>query len=362
MFKRLSTKFPFRFKRSLSIGGARRRPFRLTRSGWVFILYSIGLGAGAINTGNNLLYLLFGLFLGLILASGVLSDLSLWGLRPSLSFPSQVTAGKNCALAVRLVNTKKKIPSLSVTLVLEGDLEGRVVQLPIFVPSISGGSVFTGQFLWAPPVRGIFICRSLKLQTRFPFGLLVKWWTITPHVSEMLISPRRVSIQHSLEQYAAQFFQTSELRDARGESSVLRTLRSYMPSDSVRRIHWKASAKKNSSIDETSMSWLVKELEAERHHIVQLDWPLGKLASLEPEVFEEWVSFCASLVEDLDRRGRHVQLKVGTSLVTHYGAIMAFFSLVDLLRPERTQNLLRDFRTPMSRTGFDLSCLLRAKT
>jgi hypothetical protein len=64
-----------------------RRPFKLTPGGWVFILYTIGVGAGAINTGNNLLYLVFGVFMGLLLASGVLSDLSLWGLSVDVVFP-----------------------------------------------------------------------------------------------------------------------------------------------------------------------------------------------------------------------------------------------------------------------------------
>src|SRR3954471_1077298 len=58
----------------------RARPIRFTRFGWLYVFFSIGVGAAAINTGNNLLYLMLGLLLGFIVISGFLSDSCLWGL------------------------------------------------------------------------------------------------------------------------------------------------------------------------------------------------------------------------------------------------------------------------------------------
>src|ERR1019366_5815306 len=56
------------------------RPIRFTRFGTFYILFSIGVGAAAINTGNNLLYLILGILLGFIIISGFLSDSGLWGI------------------------------------------------------------------------------------------------------------------------------------------------------------------------------------------------------------------------------------------------------------------------------------------
>src|SRR5262245_59781725 len=62
----------------------RTRPLRFTRFGTFYILFSLAVGAAAINTGNNLLYLMLGLLLGFIIISGFLSDSCLWGVRVEL--------------------------------------------------------------------------------------------------------------------------------------------------------------------------------------------------------------------------------------------------------------------------------------
>ena len=42
-----------------------------TRFGTTVVLLTIGVGLGAMNTGNNLVYMIFGMMLGFITASGV---------------------------------------------------------------------------------------------------------------------------------------------------------------------------------------------------------------------------------------------------------------------------------------------------
>ena len=50
-----------------------------TREGWWLLFAAVGLGFAAMNTGNNLLYLLVSMLLGLIVVSGVLSERSMRG-------------------------------------------------------------------------------------------------------------------------------------------------------------------------------------------------------------------------------------------------------------------------------------------
>ena len=57
-----------------------RHTLRPTRDGWWCLGTAVGLGIAAINTGNNLLYLLVSMLLGLIVVSGLLSEQTLRGL------------------------------------------------------------------------------------------------------------------------------------------------------------------------------------------------------------------------------------------------------------------------------------------
>ena len=49
-----------------------RRRFRLTREGKAFLFVTLGVGFAAINTANNLLYLVLGLLLSLLLCPRLL--------------------------------------------------------------------------------------------------------------------------------------------------------------------------------------------------------------------------------------------------------------------------------------------------
>ena len=54
----------------------KNRTLELTREGLGFIIILFGIGIGAINTGNNLLYLILAMCCSFIAVSGVLSELS----------------------------------------------------------------------------------------------------------------------------------------------------------------------------------------------------------------------------------------------------------------------------------------------
>ena len=52
-----------------------------TRGGKIFFVVTLALGIAALNSGNNLLYLVLSMMLSLILSSGVLSSLNLHKVR-----------------------------------------------------------------------------------------------------------------------------------------------------------------------------------------------------------------------------------------------------------------------------------------
>ena len=70
------------------------RTMVITRAGRTYLVITIGVGLGALNTGNNLLYLVLGFLLSLIIASGVLSERCLQQLRIRRVLPETASAGQ----------------------------------------------------------------------------------------------------------------------------------------------------------------------------------------------------------------------------------------------------------------------------
>src|SRR5882672_7989875 len=70
------------------------RKLKFTREGKYFLGITLGVGFAAINTGNNLLYLLLGMLLSLIILSGVMSELSLRDLTVVRRLPTRAQVGR----------------------------------------------------------------------------------------------------------------------------------------------------------------------------------------------------------------------------------------------------------------------------
>jgi uncharacterized protein (DUF58 family)/transglutaminase-like putative cysteine protease len=143
------------------------RQLTITRVGWFYVALTVGLGAAGINTGNNLVMLTCGLMLGLIIASGVLSERCLRGLAASRELPMQLAAGTPSLVSLVLRNDKAAA-SFGV-LVTELSHPGRS-QFPL----VRGGESERRAYLLTPSARGTLRFGSLRISTRFPFGLFEK--------------------------------------------------------------------------------------------------------------------------------------------------------------------------------------------
>ena len=69
------------------------RRLRPTRAGWSFFAITFGVGFAALNTGNNLLYLVLALMLSFLVLSGVLSESALRGIAVRRRLPRELYAG-----------------------------------------------------------------------------------------------------------------------------------------------------------------------------------------------------------------------------------------------------------------------------
>lgn len=114
------------------------RRFYFTSGGLAFTLSTLAVGFAAMNTGNNLLYLLLGSMLGFIIVSSWLSEQAIRDLWVERHLPHAVTVGHECRLRYRVTHKGRFLPSLAVEIV-EAGLPGRA-----FVAHVRpGGSVDT---------------------------------------------------------------------------------------------------------------------------------------------------------------------------------------------------------------------------
>ncbi len=213
------------------------RRISFTSGGLAFTIGALAVGFAAMNTGNNLLYLLLGSMLGFIAVSGWLSEQAISGLRVKRHLPRAVTVGQPMRLGYHVRNLKKRLPSLTVEIFEEGLPEGAFLA---YVPA--GGTAearSTNSFLR----RGIYPLGTVTLSTAFPFGMFVKQRDIQV-AGEVVVWPRSDRPVRAPSPGGGRAPRVGvSARGALGTTGEYRTLRAYRPGDDPRDIHWRSSAR-----------------------------------------------------------------------------------------------------------------------
>jgi uncharacterized protein (DUF58 family) len=148
------------------------RQLSFTREGKYFVGISLGVGFAAINTGNNLLYLLLGMMLSLIVASAILSESSLRGLEVQRRPPARLHAGRPFLMGISLRNVKSRLPSFSVE--VEDLIEGKPLDKKCYFLKVPAGRKQQTSYRHAVPRRGRYRFSGFRLSTKFPFALFRK--------------------------------------------------------------------------------------------------------------------------------------------------------------------------------------------
>ncbi len=295
LFLNLRASSPFSFIRGLS----QKRSIRLTSEGTKFLLFTFGIGLAAINTGNNLFYLLFAMMLSLIVISGLLSEHCLKRLEFHRHVPDLIIANEPTSLTLSVTNRNRHLPSFSLRFcdVVEGNDVDRGLMIPL-LPAQS--SVLLSYPLLATK-RGQIRLEATRAQTLFPFGLFLKKGRY-PTETHLLVSPpiKPLTLRFVDELVSAG---QGESIPQRGDGTQLYNLRLYRPGDDSRAIHWMTTARTSQLI--------VRETEAEDQRRITVI-----LSIVAPEecdaLFERSVTFVASLLSQLTERAYPVRLIAGT--------------------------------------------------
>ncbi len=275
------------------------RRFPPTREGWWFIGATLLVGVAAVNGGVNLLFLVFGMMLSLILASGVMSELCLRSLTVTRRPPAAVTAGAAFLMGIAVRNDKRRIPTFA--LEVEDLLDGRPVDRRCYYLKLPAGRAQETAYKHTLPQRGWQRFAGFRISTRFPFGLIRKSRDIEAR-RDVLVYPALVPVPDEVLRAGLAELGRRQV-PSRSRSGDFHGLRELRPGDDPRDIHWRTSARRGrpfvrESEDETGMTVLVV-LENER----------GSDGPDRDKDFEAAVSLAASMAVALLRRGLQVGLR-----------------------------------------------------
>jgi uncharacterized protein (DUF58 family) len=142
---------------------------RITRAGWWYLAITVFLGFAGINTGNNLLFLIFGLLLSGLLLSGVLRVMTQSGIVVERELPEDATVGKPILVGFKVTNHKQRWSSYALV-IRDVTVQGPAGQS--FVLTLRPGETKALSYRWEPKTRGQIRFEHVEFVTRFPFGLL----------------------------------------------------------------------------------------------------------------------------------------------------------------------------------------------
>jgi len=194
----------------------------------------IFLGFAAVNTSNNLIYIIVSTLLGFIAVSGVFGKENLSKLEVDYELPGEMYAQKPFPVRITLRNPKKRMPAFLIWVVIQGQ--------EVLFPFVDCGAEATAYLNLSFEHRGRYHLKGGYIYSVFPFSFITRFRTIRQMVEGVVFpEPKKCDIK-TIYEIAQQHFGDHTLNRA-GDSGDMMSVRGYQFGDPLRHINWKASAK-----------------------------------------------------------------------------------------------------------------------
>jgi len=191
------------------------------------------LGFSAVNTGNNLLFLVVSGLLAFMSVTGYAGMVNIQGLTPELLPPDEVFAGTPTHFRLRVNNSKRYLPSFLIRL----ERGGQAITLPL----IGSGTSVEGSVALTFPDRGRVSIGRITLSSPFPVNFFTRYWKFDLDDS-IIVFPRLLPGLPAGEGVEAERI-GSNSRQSRGVDGELERIATYSGREPYRMIHWKLSAR-----------------------------------------------------------------------------------------------------------------------
>ncbi|MGK9451510.1 hypothetical protein ACSSZE_09680 [Acidithiobacillus caldus] len=139
------------------------REVRLSRAGKVFVVFTVAVGFAAVNTGNNILFLLVSLMLAIMILSGLAALLNLWRIDVHVPPGQLLNAGEAALLQIELRNDRPWGAWL---------LELQLGPARVSWPYLGARTTVSISLPWTAAERGQPPLPDLLLGSSFPFAFV----------------------------------------------------------------------------------------------------------------------------------------------------------------------------------------------
>jgi uncharacterized protein (DUF58 family) len=244
------------------------------------------LGFAAVNTGNNLIYLIVSALLGFMSVTGVLGKCNLDRLRVEIEPATEIYDGVTTLLTLHLSNRRRLLPGFLLKLSLNDEHS--------ILPYVSRGTTTQTTVPLRITGRGYHDAPAITVSSAFPVNFFVRARMIVPE-RQLLVFPAPLPCANEGE--SGRKKQREGVPAAnRGNDGELRQINDYR-GEPVKLIHWRLTAKHN--------NLKVREFSA-----TQSEPLLIELLKLPGRTIEEQLRQAVFLVDHGHRAGRPVGLKL----------------------------------------------------
>lgn len=220
-----------------------RRPgFDVSITGMVYSSMMMFMGLAAVNSQASLLFGVFGLMIGILIVSTVISKQMLRRIEVRRLLPDQAVVGQPSLIHYTIVNRKKLWPTLSLTIAEIDGVQAFRRQPHAYLLHVAPQQTAVIFCEIVPKRRGMHLLNKHQLATSFPFGF-IKRAVMAEAPDSLLVFPPLAQVDPRL----LQTFRSAEtighnLRPRVGGQDEFYGLKDYRQGESPRSIYWKRSA------------------------------------------------------------------------------------------------------------------------
>lgn len=342
--------------------------YEVTREGLAYMALVLVIGVAALNTGNNLLFIIVSAMLAAIVVSGVASATMLQRTQTEVTLPEHVFANDGVMGRVNVHNQSRwwpafsvsvvppkvkgakvkwvlhqslfrwppkappekqwlKIPDLYLSRVVVPAVRAEILKDPVYFPYIPPKTSASAEVELTFAARGKFVQDGFGVSTRFPFSFLSK--------------TRRIALKREIIVYPPveptdEFFQVLPMITGEFESFVagrgydLYRIREYLPEDSARHVDWKATAKTG--------GLKVREFTKEDERKLRIVFDNPSPGEVSPGHYEKYVSLAASLGWHFS--GENTELSFAADEALYSPDVYGFLRYLALVGPRKGPSIL----------------------
>lgn len=267
---------------------------RLVSDTFLFIILLVIIALAGFNSGNNLLYLIVGVMLGLVFTSIIAARINISRLSVTRKLPKHAFAGAAFKTIIEVANNKKLRRSYG--LILDYGTSQHKSHFILLIEN-NGKNVFEADVTISR--RGLHKFAPVVIRSGFPLGLFSMKKRITDE-NEIIVFPRVRNVERLMD--GSSYVHEEFPRYLRGPGSGFYGAREYRHGEEAAYISWKLSAKLDKLVIHET------EYEEKRRVCIVLDNVLKDDSAESLEAFERAVSNAASLVLYLCQNGYSVKL------------------------------------------------------